>query len=455
MFRRFANDESGNIITVLGLSTLTLLGAVSAGLDYTRMTNTRAAMAAAADAAALAAAQAPPNEAAALARQVFDANFRDAAPVTAFVAEPFLKGTDQAYRVAATASVSMSLTRMMGSDARPVSTISEVMMGNDNDLLIALVLDVTGSMAGSKLASLKASASAMVNTIYTKMDQPNQVRMSVVPFAEYVNVGMANRNQPWISVPPDSSTSQNVCWMTRDVVSSTNCRQEFSTWQSCNDSGCTTQSGFYQVCDNTYGPEYQVCGTQSSNQTWAGCVGSRDYPLNVRDINYTIQPAPGVMNVSCPPPLTTLTATRTQVLAAIDSLNADGYTYIPAGLTWGWATLSLDVPFSEPVNPNKKTKRHLVLMTDGENTRSPNYPRHDWTDTMISDNLTSELCINIKAQDIEVFTIAFDVTNAAIKNRLRSCASSPDKYFDATNDTLLADAFATIARQMTQLRISR
>jgi hypothetical protein len=344
---------------------------------------------------------------------------------------------------------------MMGGALRPVSIVSEAASTSDEDIQVALVLDLTGTMAGQKLDDLKTSASNMVDTLFDKLKQANQVKIGLVPFAEYVNVGMTNRNQPWISVPPDSSTNQNVCWMTRDITSSTNCRQEFSTWQSCNDSGCTTQSGFYQVCDNTYGPEYQVCGTQTSNQTWAGCVGSRNYPLNVRDINYTVQPAPGVMNVSCPPPLTTLTPSRTQVLAAIDALNADGFTYIPAGLTWGWATLTTETPFSEPENPTRKLKRHLVLMTDGENTRSPSYPYHDWTDTVTSDNLMSELCINIKAQDIDVFTIAFDVTNATIKNRLRSCASSPDKYFDATNDTQLADAFATIARQMTLLRISR
>jgi hypothetical protein len=40
------------------------------------MTSTRAALTSAADAAALAAAQAPPAEAAKLARQVFDASFR-------------------------------------------------------------------------------------------------------------------------------------------------------------------------------------------------------------------------------------------------------------------------------------------------------------------------------------------------------------------------------------------
>ncbi len=177
---------------------------MSAGLDYTRMTNTRAAMAAAADAAALAAAQAPPNEAAALARQVFDANFRDAAG-------DGIRGGTVSEGDRPGLSRRRDGERLHVADAHdglrraPVSTISEVMMGNDNDLFIALVLDVTGSMAGSKLASLKSSASAMVNTIYTKMDKPDQVRMSVVPFAEYVNVGMTNRYQPWISVPPDAS----------------------------------------------------------------------------------------------------------------------------------------------------------------------------------------------------------------------------------------------------------
>lgn len=442
-------------MTVFGLSATTLLGAVAAGLDYTRMTNTRAAISAAADAAALAAAQAPADQAAGLARQVFDANFHGAAPVTAFTAEPFTKGSDKAYRVDVTADVPMSLTRIIGANSKPVRSISEVLMGNDQDIQIALVLDVTGSMQGAKLASLKSSASSMVNTLHTKLNKPDQVKIAVVPFAEYVNVGLTNRDKPWLSVPPDSSTTQNVCWKTRDITSSTNCRNELRTWQSCNDGVCTTHSGYQWVCDHTYGPEYQVCGTQTNNTKWYGCVGSRNYPLNVRDQDYALKPAPGLMNTWCNAPLTPLTANRSVVLNAISSLSASGETYIPAGLMWGWAALSPLDPFNEPVNPARTTRRHLVLMTDGENTRSPNYPRHDGWNSAIADNLTSELCANIKAADIEVFTIAFEVTAAPIKNRLRSCASSPDKYFDAANSMQLASAFDAIAQQMSQLRISR
>ena len=58
MLRHFTKNESGNIAMIFGLSSFAILGATSAGLDYSRMTNTRAALIAAADAAALAAAQA-------------------------------------------------------------------------------------------------------------------------------------------------------------------------------------------------------------------------------------------------------------------------------------------------------------------------------------------------------------------------------------------------------------
>jgi Flp pilus assembly protein TadG len=455
VLKRFARDDSGNIAMIFGLGVFTLLGATSAGLDYTRMTNTRASLAAAADAAALAAAQAPPNEAVALARQVFDANFRDQSLVAAFSAGPFRKGADTAFRVEATANVPMTLSKVMGVDTRPVRSVADAMLGNDQDIQVALVLDVTGSMAGSKLASLKTSASNMVNTLYDKLTQANQIKMSVVPFAEYVNVGLHNRNQPWISVPPDSSTTQQVCWQTRDITRTYNCRMQFHSWTDCNDGVCTPRSGTWQVCDHDYGPYYQTCQNQTNTVRWNGCVGSRNYPLNVRDENYNTNPVPGIMNVGCPAPITPLSSARAPVLNAITGLGASGNTYIPVGLMWGWASLSPLAPYSEPVNPNRTTQRYIVLMTDGENTLSPTYPKHDGWDVPTSNNLTAELCTNAKAAGIQIFTIAFEVTSNPVKNLLRTCATSVDRYFDATNSLQLAAAFDAIAKQMTQLRIVR
>ncbi len=73
----------------------------------------------------------------------------------------------------------------------------------------------------------------------------------------------------------------------------------------------------------------------------------------------------------------------------------------------GLATLSPREPFNEPTNPNRTTKRYLVLMTDGENTISPTYPYHDGSNTTTANNLTRDICTNIKADNIEVFSIAF------------------------------------------------
>ena len=455
MLRRFIENEAGNIAMIFGLSSFVILGATSAGLDYTRMTNTRAALSSAADAAALAAAQAPPNEAVALARQVFDANFTDTSLVGTFSAAPFRKGTDNAFRVEVTANVPMTLSKIMGVDTRTVRSVSDAVLGNDQDIQIALVLDVTGSMLGSKLASLKTAASGMVNTLYDKLTQGNQIKMAVVPFAQYVNVGLSNRNQPWLSVPPDSSTTQQVCRQTRDITRTYNCRMQYHQWTDWNDGVATPRSGTWEVCDHDYGPYYQTCSNQTTTLKWNGCVGSRNYPLNVRDENYIANPVPGIMNVNCPPALTTLSSSRPTVLNAISGLSAVGNTYIPSGLIWGWAALSPATPFSEPTNANRQTQRYIVLMTDGENTMSPTYPRHDGYDAAISNTLTAELCTNVKADGVQVFTIAFEVTSNPVKTLLRNCASSPDKYFDATNALQLTSAFDAIAQQMTMLRISR
>jgi Flp pilus assembly protein TadG len=455
MFRRFAQDRKGSIGAVLALGSVALLGAASASLDYTRMTNSRAALAAAVDAAALAGAQAPVADMQTIARQVFDANFREKDRITSFTARIVKRGEDDAVQVEAVADVKMSLAQAIGISSAPVRAVSEVLSGNDADVQLALVLDVTGSMAGQRLASLKTASAEMVNTLFDKLAKPEQLKISVIPFSEYVNVGMQNRNQPWIDVPPDSTTTRNVCWPTRDITRTYNCRMQFHSWTHCEDGVCGTQTGTWEVCDHDYGPYYDVCQNETTTLRWDGCVGSRNYPLNVRDENYTINRVPGVMNVTCPVPLTPPTPSRNVVLAALDALQPIGNTYIPSGLMWGWAALSDTQPISTPSNPTRKTNKFLILMTDGANSISPTYPYHNEWNVPVADTLTAELCTNIKAAGIQVFTISFDVNNNIIKNQLRICASSPDKYFDAIGSVQLSEAFNGITKQLTQLRIVR
>jgi len=58
---------------------------------------------------------------------------------------------------------------------------------------------------------------------------------------------------------------------------------------------------------------------------------------------------------------------------------------------------------------------------------------------------TVTACNLAKGDDIEVFTIAFDVKDVYTKGLLQNCASAPDMFFDAANATSLRKAFEDIA----------
>jgi Flp pilus assembly protein TadG len=420
MLRQFSGDERGSIGAVLALGSVTLLGAISASLDYSRLSHSRAALGAATDAAAFAAAQAPEADRPKIARQVFDANFRDGANVSSFDVVSFRRGADEVVRVQASAILQMTLAQAIGYSSAPVGALSEVVIGNDADLQIALVLDVTGSMAGAKLTNLKTSASNMVNTLFNRLQRPDQVKVAVVPFSEYVNIGMGNRNASWVTGAGDFTRTE----------------------QSC---GWRRQSGQWNW----------RCEDVTTQYTWSGCVGSRDHPLNVRDENYLIKPVPGVHNVNCSSPMLPLSASRSTILNTINGLTATGNTYIPAGVMWGWAALSPSDPFNEQVDPKRDTKRYLVLMTDGQNTISPTYPYHDGGSTSTANALTAEVCNNVKAAGIQVFSIAFQVSSTSLKSLLMNCASSNERFFDAAGSTQLSEAFDAIGRQMTNLRLAK
>jgi hypothetical protein len=292
------------------------------------------------------------------------------------------------------------------------------------------------------------------------------VKVAVVPFAQYVNVGLGNRSQPWMSVPPDQTTTKQVCSQTRDVTRTYNCvtKPVTSTSTSCNDGVCTTttRTTNQTTCQYDYGPYYQKCTNQTTTTKWNGCVGSRAYPLNVRDETPST-PYPGIMNVSCPSAITPLTKDKATVTTALSKMVTTGETYIPSGLVWGYATLSNQAPFTEAVPyTDTKVKKALVLMTDGANTKSVStlsgytgMPAHNGSNVTQANTYTSELCTNIKASGITVYTIAFGVTDTATRTRLRDCASDASMSYTPDNASQLSSAFKEIAEALRTLSIYR
>jgi len=134
-----------------------------------------------------------------------------------------------------------------------------------------------------------------------------------------------------------------------------------------------------------------------------------------------------------------------EVKSTITSLNARGWTYLPAGLMWGWRTLTPEAPFTQAASSTTtSTDRIMVVMTDGANTRSQGgslgAEGHETPNGNGADDLTEDLCANIKDDNILVYSIAYEITNTATRNRLEDCASNPSMYFDASNGAELREA---------------
>jgi SRSO17 transposase len=96
----------------------------------------------------------------------------------------------------------------------------------------------------------------------------------------------------------------------------------------------------------------------------------------------------------------------------------------------------------------------MILMTDGDNTRSQVDANHEGGDAAAANTTMSQLCTNIKNEKIELYTIAFTVTSAPSKTLLQSCATSSAHFYDATDSAALQTAFSRIAGSLQRLALT-
>jgi Mg-chelatase subunit ChlD len=456
---RMKGDEHGGVAILFGFSLLVLLMCAGAAVDFARGHSTKTALQQDLDATLLFVGKQKILEGdsydAQGAAQAYIDNLRREKHAQGSIAVTVSEPVPNTLQATAVATVPTRLMNVFGFASMDIAVESHASVGQQ-PVEIALVLDNTLSMSGAKIDALKTAATDLVDTVFDGPNADQNVKISVVPFAEYVNVGMGNRNVSWMSVPPDTSTTQNVCSTYQEpAVVPGSCRDMTGSYLV---DGVPT-SYTYQQCDYTYGPPTTQCNDVTTETKWYGCAGSRAYPLNTLDQDYS-NPVPGVMNVSCPTEVTPLTDQRDTVKNAISAMSTTGNTYIPAGLMWGWATLSKNAPYdqAEDAINGQKVRKIMVLMTDGFNTLSPTVPHngsHFGSDTAQSNTYTQELCSNIKAQKVTIYTVAFDVTDANIKSILESCASSPGNYFDASNASELQEAFEKIAADFSPLRLTQ
>lgn len=401
MLRQFYRADQGNIALMFGLLIFLALLGGGIAVDFQRANAIRADLQESADAGLIAAVRArmmrpgmSDMEVRERARRFFDANRRTRNSVEISDFDVQFDAARSVYRLEFNSRIDTLILRAVGRKFLNPKIISEAKLGKPPYLEVVMALDNTGSMSkNGKLSSLKKSATLLVEALSENPEA--EVKFGLVPFAQYVNVGKTFAGLPWLAATP----------------------------------------GF------------------------AGCVGSRFYPANVQDANYLAAPIPGINGAPCPDKILALTNDKASVLNAINTMNAKGWTYIPSGLAWAWRVLSPQEPFTEGIDYAELKARNgykaMILMTDGENTRSPDYPTHNATDTKTANELTAELCEAVKADGIIVYTIAFQISDETIKLLLKDCGSTPGHYYAAENAADLAAAFESIAGSLRSISLSR
>ena len=388
--------------------------------------------------------------------------------------------SDPEIKVSLRASVEPIFMGLIGVRELPVVVSATAVRGTSEQVEVALVLDNTWSMSdvdaggARKIDSLKSAATQLVNEVM--QDSDGKVRVGVVPYADYVNVGMSNRSRSWLSVPADySTTSQRTCSTQTTRQQCTRGTPKTCTRQvdgvsetyDCTPSTCSTV---------TVAPYEQCSGGGTTNYRWYGCVGSRTQgSLRLND-SQADRPYPGFLATgqNCLNPIVDLTDQRSSIVSTIQNLivNVGGYkplTYIPSGLIWGVNLLSPTEPFNSAAaysQGNRTPRKILVLMTDGANTLrfNPSTGRHEVFSTngntaevqlRATNSDTLAICDYAKSKHIEVFTVAFAVASNSARDMLQSCATDSDHYFDARDASALAESFAEIAASINRVRLVR
>jgi Flp pilus assembly protein TadG len=161
--------------------------------------------------------------------------------------------------------------------------------------------------------------------------------------------------------------------------------------------------------------------------------------------------------------------TASQLDAYLSTLKPNGATYHDIGMIWGGRLLSPTGLFASEnadVSSTRPSTRHLIFLTDGETApldiSYSSYgvepldqrrwdPKSKFTLTQVVEKRFTAACNEVKKKNISVWVISFGTSANPI---MQDCAGA-DRYFVAADAAALDEAFATIAKRMGELRVTR
>ena len=408
---RFEKDQSGSIAIMFAFCIIMLLLFCGIALDFARAFHAKSKIMASIDAAALSAAKGlrlqnlTEAETIQLAKKVFNENYNVSGAQTkgAYAQINNVAVNVNRSRFEVTLSVDAHVPNFFGPlagvDRFNVPT-SGAAIFEQQDIEVAVQLDVTGSMGGQKIADLKSATKSLVDTLIPDDPGNQKVRIGYAPFSSGVNAG------PYAPSVVSGSSAPGNC--------------------------------VYERLDTSF-------------------QGTDDLPYGQSNFK-TKDDLSGAMN--CPTAeILPMTDNKTLLKNTVDSYSAGGCTAGHLGTAWTWNLLSSvwasiwpSASKPEPYN-NTGVKKVAILMTDGEYNTVGGTGCNGATAT-VSGNFATDTCSAMKAKGIIVYTVGFKLNKQSAKDVMNNCASNPGNAYLAEDDNALKAAFQDIADRINRLRLS-
>src|SRR5258708_3711749 len=183
-------DHRGVSAVAFAITFAVLAPMTMATFDVYQMNEQRAKLQDALDAAALYAARSTATDTKgidAVGQKALTANLKLISGATLESSSFTLVTTGDA-KVVAVASVRVPALAPDAFTHNPVQVNSEVTRAGNN-LEVALVLDTTGSMAGTRIANLQSAANQLIDLVVSDSQPPYYYKMAIVPYSNSVNPG--------------------------------------------------------------------------------------------------------------------------------------------------------------------------------------------------------------------------------------------------------------------------
>lgn len=413
-FNFFRHSKQGSIALMFAFWIIPAMLFTAVAIEMSKYFYVQTRIAYAVDAAALAAARFDPDEADANAKKIFYANLPGADTGDYFnmgilVPTVVLSNDDTVVTVSVSGNLPTIFNNLTGIGTLPMNlsaSVSREILGIE----VALVLDMTGSMRGDKIAALRTAATSFVDVIYGPQESIKDVSIAIVPYVMAVNIGntvktrnMVNGLTPTV-LNPNSPFPANVPWAGCVRVRNINGGGELT------DANPTSALGRWPVYraetthyidGNTNAQNADALLYFNASDNPGGAKGIARHSLDSYDNDYRVRKTdqrmlnrgsntsttitiPGDVfgpNVTCGVSLLPLTNSKSQLLAKIQTIKSVGEasntkgiyggTSSNLGFAWGWRTISpnwtglWDSTIEPKAYGSANTTKSIVLMTDG------------------------------------------------------------------------------------------